>query len=149
MFKVNSFKKSKLEQGIVSPLSLQLSKIIRERVKRDKDRNGRRRGAGEEVGREVKREWRIHSKKSQGKTCFKKEGMVKAPIAAEKLRIRIKTVTQLNSLEVTGMYFDRTGSVMDEWGERSQDEFGDIDGEMVTAINVVTPFKEFGRKSKR
>lgn len=88
MFKMNSFKKSKLKQGIVSRLSLQLSKTIRERVKRDKDRDGRKRGAGKEVGREVKREWRIHSEKSQGKTSFKQEGMVKAPIAAEKLRIR-------------------------------------------------------------
>lgn len=118
-------------------------------MKRDKDRNGRRRGAGKKVGRQVKREWRIHSKKSQGKTYFKKEEMVEALIAAEKLRIRIKTVTQLNSLEVTGMYFEKMSSVMDKWGERSQDEFGVIDGEMVTAINVVAPFKEFGRKGKR
>lgn len=40
--------------------------------------------------------------------------MVEAPIAAEKLRIRIKTVTQLNSLEVTGMYFEKTSSIMDK-----------------------------------
>lgn len=85
--------KSKLEQGIVSSLSLQLSKTVQERVKRDKDGSGGGRVAGKEVGREVKRKPRIHNiRKAKGKSVSRRKGWSKYQKLQKSRRIRIKNI---------------------------------------------------------
>lgn len=93
--------KSKLEQGTVSSLSLQLSKTVQERVKRDRDGSGGRRVAGKEIGREVKKEPRMHNIRKAKGNCFKKEGMVKvSKVAKIKKNKHQEYMIQLNYLEV-------------------------------------------------